>query len=73
MGHGKVIITCRNHFWDQSNPRFRFECIELAPFDRSRAEEFFRKRLPDMPRLINRALVLAVSLLEERTITFPTR
>lgn len=62
MGHGKVIITCRNHFWDQSNPSFCFECIELAPFDRSRAGEFFSARLPGMLKLVDKSLALADKL-----------
>ncbi|WP_294346228.1 caspase family protein [Sphingobacterium sp.] len=40
--NGKVIITCRSFFWNNSDlPDTIFKTIELEPFDKNKAQEFF--------------------------------
>ena len=59
LGGGKVIITCRTHFWNQAyNVNKQFEVIELKPFDRNQTQEFFRKSF-DNTKKRERALKLA--------------
>lgn len=59
LGGGKVIITCRTHFWPQIvNERTNFEIIELRPFDKKQAKEFFSKSL-DSDKKRSKALKLA--------------
>jgi len=43
IGNAKVIITCRNHFWDNSkiNDNFQLKVVELLPFDEPQARKFF--------------------------------
>lgn len=44
LGKGKVIITCRTHFWNKVNSNNdEFEIIELNPFDANQTKEFFEK------------------------------
>lgn len=44
LGGGKVLITCRSHFWNQANiEKSLFEVIELKPFDKIQTTEFFAK------------------------------
>lgn len=44
LGGGKVIITCRTHFWNQANNvSSHFKEIELRPFDIKQTTEFFAK------------------------------
>jgi hypothetical protein len=43
IGNAKVIITCRNHFWDknQINEDYKLKVVELLPFDEPQAKIFF--------------------------------
>lgn len=44
LGNGKVIITCRTYFWDQTEfLKDDFSVIELEPFNSDQAQEFFKK------------------------------
>ncbi|WP_258099602.1 caspase family protein [Marinoscillum pacificum] len=45
LGSGKVIITCRTHFWNNAITDFKFDVIDLKPFDRNQAVQFFEKSL----------------------------
>ena len=63
IGNGKVLITCRNYFWDKSNPVHNFESVELLPFDINLAKQFFKQNFPNNEKLINKGLKLADNLL----------
>lgn len=63
IGNGKVLITCRNYFWDKSNPVHNFESVELLPFDIDLAKEFFKQYFPHNEKLVNKGLKLANNLL----------
>lgn len=44
LGGGKVILTCRTYFWDKSEfEDEEFSIIELEPFNKEQAKEFFQK------------------------------
>lgn len=59
LGGGKVIITCRSHFWNQvSDTANSFEVLELMPFNKDQTIEFFSKSYAQ-PRKIDQALKLA--------------
>jgi len=64
IGNGKVLITCRNHFWNKSNPiEDRFESLEILPFDEPKAKDFFGKHYPQSPNLVDKGLSIAKKLL----------
>ena len=59
LGSGKVIITCRTHFWNNSSTsNNNFKIIELKPFDEKQTKEFFIKSF-DSSRKQKKALKLA--------------
>lgn len=59
LGGGKVIITCRTHFWNiATNIDNQFKVIELKPFDKSQTIEFFNKSF-ESNRKRSKALNLA--------------
>lgn len=44
IGEGKVIITCRTHFWELSDlPKKKFNVIELLPFNEEQTSLFFQR------------------------------
>lgn len=59
LGGGKVIITCRTHFWKQKDEEIdQFEVIELKPFNKTQATEFFLKSF-DLEKKRKKAMKLA--------------
>lgn len=58
LQRAKVIITCRDYFWDSLQNVGPVKKIDLQPFSRSMAEEFFRKSL-DTEAKVARALTMA--------------
>ena len=64
IGRAKVIITCRNHFWNKSTPDINaIETIEILPFDEEMAKSFFAKHFPSSPGIVDKGMKLANSLL----------
>lgn len=61
LSNGKVVITCRTHFWDNSNySNETFTIIELEPFNEEQTREFFNISFgKDNNRKINKAIKLA--------------
>lgn len=62
VGDGKVILTCRNYFWDQANPDFQFDTVELLPFTRAMAQDYFASQFNGYRNLPQRAIDMADSL-----------
>lgn len=62
IGNGKVLITCRNYFWNRSNPAHEFESIELLPFDVNLANQFLQKNFHDNENLVKKGLRIANNL-----------
>ncbi len=59
LGGGKVIITCRTHFWNKTHySNHEFKIIELMPFDKNQTLDFFEKSF-DSRRKRKKALNLA--------------
>jgi hypothetical protein len=60
LASGKVIITCRTHFWDSADVATDNQVfvIELEPFNADQARRFFEKSL-DSKTKVKRALRLA--------------
>lgn len=59
LGGGKVIITCRTHFWNMSEEfESEFKIIELKPFNKEQTRQFFAKSL-DSNRKCDKAIKLA--------------
>ncbi len=65
FGSGKVILTCRDYFWDRSNPDLNVENIELIAFDRVLAQEYFEKNFPDNEKAVQKGLKLSNELMGE--------
>ncbi|MEO5331985.1 MAG: hypothetical protein H7839_08180 [Magnetococcus sp. YQC-5] len=61
--NGKVILTCRNYFWDKDEPGIELDEIELKPFDTSLATLFFEKNYPNFPRLVSQGMEIARTLM----------
>lgn len=60
LGNGKVIITCRTYFWDQTEFfKNDFSVIELEPFNLEQAEEFFKKSFAGDTNKIRKGIKLA--------------
>ncbi|WP_281847201.1 caspase family protein [Olleya namhaensis] len=59
LGGGKVIITCRTHFWNNTNyAKDAFDIIELRPFTNEQSIEFFNKSFSQASKR-KQALILA--------------
>ncbi|WP_179949994.1 NACHT domain-containing protein [Burkholderia sp. MSMB1835] len=58
LQRAKIIITCRDYFWDSLLDVGPVKKIDLQPFNRSMADEFFRKSL-DTEAKVSRALSIA--------------
>lgn len=59
LGDGKVIITCRTHFWNMSKEfANEFEIIELNPFNKEQTTQFFIKSFTNRKKC-EKALKLA--------------
>jgi hypothetical protein len=60
LGNGKVIITCRTHFWDASSYEDNhFSVIELEPFSEGQTKEFFGKSFDNCKAKVDKAIKLA--------------
>lgn len=63
IGNGKVILTSRNYFWNKSkSPEFKIQSIEILPFDKDKALEFFSRRYPNSPKIPQKAISIAESI-----------
>lgn len=58
LQRAKIIITCRDYFWDSLQHGVPVKSIDLQPFSRSMADEFFQRSL-DTPPKIQKALSIA--------------
>jgi hypothetical protein len=59
---GKVVVSCRNIFFDHEEARFAFpyvETFELLGFDAGRRKQFFQDALGDMPGRLSKAVQLS--------------
>lgn len=60
IGSGKVIISCRTHFWDNTEViDGDFETIELLPFNQEQTKIFFEKSFLNDEKNVKKALKIA--------------
>ena len=61
IGNAKVIITCRNHFWDknQINEDYQLKVVELLPFDEPQAKSFFNDIKNKTEKKIDKCIKIA--------------
>ena len=60
LGGGKAIITCRTHFWKSLElPEDIYSIIELEPFNKQQAKQFFEKSFGSDEGKIKKALKLS--------------
>lgn len=60
IGGGKVIITCRTHFWDTTELLdSNFNTIELLPFNYEQTNEFFKRSFSGDSTKVRKALKIA--------------
>lgn len=58
--NGKVVITCRSYFWNKSElADVSFKTIELEPFDKTLALEFFDISFNNNTKLSEKAIKIA--------------
>jgi len=64
IGNGKVLITCRNYFWDSSliDHNNEISCIEILPFNDELAKTYFEIRHENSPARVDRSMKLAHQL-----------
>ncbi|WP_336948460.1 NACHT domain-containing protein [Acinetobacter junii] len=55
----KIIMTCRDYFWEISQNFTNIELIELKPFDEQLARKYFESAFEENPENIKKSMVLA--------------
>ncbi len=55
----KILITCRDYFWDDSMQEHDIEKISLKPFSKDLAEKYFRNHFDNNEKRIRKAISLA--------------
>lgn len=55
----KIVITCRDYFWDTLQYKTQIEEITLEPFDEGLAKDFFEKYFDNEQTKVNKALKMA--------------
>ncbi|KAB2916020.1 MAG: NACHT domain-containing protein [Bacteroidetes bacterium] len=60
LGNGKVVLTCRTHFWNQALYRSsQLKTIELLPFNDTQMNNFFFKTFINDKKKISKCLEIA--------------
>lgn len=55
----KIIITCRDYFWDSLDKDIDFTEISLCPFNENMAKDFFMQTFPNLPSKVEKSINLA--------------
>jgi len=66
FGKGKIIITCRNYFWDYSDKKSGVSTAEILPFNEKLAEKYFRSKYSKNYKLVQKGLQIASGLTIKR-------
>lgn len=65
----KIIITCRDYIWEEAfnriNEEFHIENVEIQPFNRSQAEQFFKSRFKNDIGLQKKSMSLVQKLIDQ--------
>ncbi|EOH6075979.1 NACHT domain-containing protein [Burkholderia cenocepacia] len=59
LQRAKIIITCRDYFWNSLQNAGSVQTIDLQPFTERMAQEFFLKSLHNVPAKVENALQIA--------------
>lgn len=66
IGNGKVILTSRNYFWDNSSQDITgVEIIDILPFDIEKTKQFFRNYFPHSEKQVEKALKITNSIIDK--------
>ncbi|MEY8214642.1 MAG: NACHT domain-containing protein [Colwellia sp.] len=66
----KILITCRDHFWNDVGKKILLPEITLKAFNHILAKDFFTQKLVNDPKKISKAMVIAKELaIEEHSET----
>jgi hypothetical protein len=60
MGYGKVLVTCRDYFWNQNlDLPLKIDSVEILPFDLSLAKMFFQTKYSNSPSLVEKGMKIS--------------
>lgn len=65
----KVLITCRDHFWNEVGKKILLPEITLKAFNKDLANDFFEQKLKGDKRKVQKAMTMAEDLAIETSIT----
>lgn len=65
----KVLITCRDHFWNEVGKKILLPEITLKAFNKSLATEFFEQKLKNDAKKVQKAMIMADDLAIETSLT----
>jgi hypothetical protein len=65
----KVLITCRDHFWNEVGKRILLPEITLKAFNKDLASDFFEQKLKSDKKKVQKAMTMAEDLAIESSVT----
>ncbi|MEY8211312.1 MAG: hypothetical protein RPT00_03545, partial [Gammaproteobacteria bacterium] len=65
----KVLITCRDHFWNEVGKKILLPELTLKAFNKSLADEFFEQKLKGDKKKVQKAMAMAEDLAIETSIS----
>ncbi len=65
----KVLVTCRDHFWNEVGKKILLPEITLKAFNRGLAEDFFSQKLKKDKKKITKAMEMAENLAIEPSLS----
>lgn len=68
----KVLITCRDHFWNEVGKKILLPEITLKAFNTELANDFFEQKLKDDKRKVAKAMEMAENLAIESSVYLET-
>lgn len=68
----KVLITCRDHFWNEVGKKILLPELTLKAFNQSLANEFFVQKLKNDKKKVQKAMAMAEDLAIETSINTDT-
>ncbi len=63
----KILITCRDYFWDEHTQHPNIKTIALKPFDKKMTEQYFEFYFNDSPSKLKKAMSLATDFSKKNT------
>ncbi len=69
----KILITCRDHFWNDVGKKILLPELTLKAFNEKLANDFFSQKLGNDQKKINKAMTIAKELAIEESENIPSR